>query len=58
MARIMSMFGNVLVNLFQTPETAAEHNYLSGAVDLADLEWRMKEVRRGRFRKPVYMFAA
>lgn len=43
----------ILKDLFKTfllpYERQMEDRYLSGAVDLADLEYRMKEIARGKF---------
>ncbi len=55
------MFARVLSALrrFRQPGTAeVERDYLNGAVSLADLERRMREVDRGKFRRPLFTMQA
>lgn len=38
----------ILRGLLTSPEKRAEDAFLAEATDLADLEWRIKEINRGR----------
>ena len=44
-----NFLNRILRGLLTSPEKRAEEAFLAEATDLADLEWRMKEISRGRF---------
>lgn len=41
-------------DLLMTPRERSEQAFLGQAVDLADLEWRLKEINSGRFACKTY----
>jgi hypothetical protein len=46
----MQWVKDFFASLFVPFEQWQEQRFLSAAVDLSDLEWRMKEIAHGRFR--------
>lgn len=45
----MKKLKQILRGLLMSPTERAQQAFLGQAVDLADLEWRLKEISSGRF---------